>query len=76
LKNKKREYEKHETNSKNRNIRDFHKCINELKKGYHRRPNLVKDENGDLQAESHNISNGWKNFFSELLNVHQVNDVR
>jgi hypothetical protein len=34
----------------------------------------VKDENGDLLANFHNILNRWKNYFSQLLNVH--NDVR
>jgi hypothetical protein len=36
----------------------------------------VKDENSDLLADSHNILNRWKNFFSQLLNVHNVSDVR
>jgi hypothetical protein len=36
----------------------------------------VKDENGDLLADSHNILSGWKNYFSQLLNVHNVSDVR
>jgi hypothetical protein len=36
----------------------------------------VKDENGDLLADSHNILIGWKNFFSQLLNVHGASDVR
>jgi hypothetical protein len=36
----------------------------------------VKDENGDLLADSHNILNRWKNYFSQLLNVHSVSDVR
>jgi hypothetical protein len=36
----------------------------------------VKDENGDLLADSHNIVNRWKNYFSQLLNVHRVSDVR
>jgi hypothetical protein len=40
------------------------------------RNNLVKDENGDLLADSHNILNRWKNYFSQLLNVHNVSDVR
>jgi hypothetical protein len=39
------------------------------------RSNLVKDENGDLLADSHNILNRWKNYFSQLLNVHRVSDV-
>jgi hypothetical protein len=36
----------------------------------------VKDENGDLLADSHNILNKWKNYFSQLLNVHRVSDIR
>jgi hypothetical protein len=36
----------------------------------------VKDENGDLLADSHNILNKWKNYFSQLMNVHRVSDVR
>jgi hypothetical protein len=36
---------------------------------------LAKDQNGELLADSHNILNGRKNFFSQLLNVH-VSDVR
>jgi hypothetical protein len=36
----------------------------------------VKDENGDLFVDSHNILNRWKNYFSQLLNVHNVSDVR
>jgi hypothetical protein len=65
FRNKKREYLKDKideltTNSKNKNIRN----------------NLVKDENVDLLANSHNILNRWKNCFSQLLNVHNVSDVR
>jgi hypothetical protein len=37
---------------------------------------LSKDENGDLLADSHNILNRWKNYFSQSLNVHRVIDVR
>jgi hypothetical protein len=36
----------------------------------------VKDENGDLLVDSHNILNRWKNYFSQLLNVHNVSDIR
>jgi hypothetical protein len=36
----------------------------------------VKDDNGDLLADSHNILNRWKNYFSQVLNVHYVSDVR
>jgi hypothetical protein len=35
----------------------------------------VKDENGDLLADSENILNRWKNS-CQLLNVHNVSDVR
>jgi hypothetical protein len=36
----------------------------------------VKDENGDPLADSHNILNRWKYYFSQLLVVHNVSDVR
>jgi hypothetical protein len=49
-------------NSKNKNIRDLYRGINEFKRGYQPRNNLVKDENGDLLAASHSILNRWKNY--------------
>jgi hypothetical protein len=64
------------TNGKNKDIRDLYGGINEFKMGYRPRNNLVKDENDDLLAESHNILNRWKNYFSQLLNLHNVSDVR
>jgi hypothetical protein len=36
----------------------------------------VRDENGDLLADSHSILNRWKNYFSQLLDVHNVSAVR
>jgi prefoldin subunit 5 len=39
--------------NKNKNIRDLYRGINEFKRGYQPRNNLVKDENGDLLADSH-----------------------
>jgi len=63
-----------ETNSKTKNIRDFYRSITEFKKGYHPRTNLVKDENGDLLADSHSILNRWKNHFCQLLNLLVVNN--
>jgi hypothetical protein len=36
----------------------------------------VKDQDGDLLADSHNILNRWRNYFSQLLNVHMASDVR
>jgi hypothetical protein len=36
----------------------------------------VEDKIGDLLADSHNILNRWKDYFSQLLNVHNVSDVR
>jgi hypothetical protein len=81
FRNKKREYLKDRINelamnSRNKNIKDLYRGINEFKMGYQPSNNLVKDENGDLLADSHNILNRWKNYFSQLLNVHNVSDVR
>jgi hypothetical protein len=36
----------------------------------------VRDEHGDLLADSQNILNRWNSYFSQSLNVHRVNDVR
>jgi hypothetical protein len=36
----------------------------------------VKDENGDLLADSHIILNRWKDYYSQLLNVYRASDVR
>jgi hypothetical protein len=81
FRNKKREYIKAQinelaTNSKNKNIRDLYRGIIEFKMGYQPRNNLVKDKNGDLLADSHRILNRWKNYFTQLLNVHNVSDAR
>jgi hypothetical protein len=64
------------SNSKNKNIRDLYRGINEFKKGYQPRTNLVKDERGDLLADPHKILNRWKNYFCQLLNVHRAGGVR
>jgi hypothetical protein len=55
------------TNSKNKNIRDLYRGINEFKRGYQPRSNLVKDENGDLLAESNNAINSWKNTYKAQI---------
>jgi hypothetical protein len=36
----------------------------------------VKEDKGDLFADSHSILTRWRNYFSQLLNVHGVVDVR
>jgi hypothetical protein len=54
------------TKSKSKNLRDLYRGINEFKRGYQPRSNLMKDENGDLLAGSHNILNRWKNYFSVI----------
>ncbi|PNF18769.1 hypothetical protein B7P43_G03336, partial [Cryptotermes secundus] len=35
----------------------------EFRRGHQPKSNLVKDENGDLLADSHNTLNRWKNYF-------------
>jgi hypothetical protein len=81
FRNKKREYLKSkinelETNNKNKNIRDLYRGKNEFKKGYQPGINIIKDENGNLLTDSQNVLNRWKNFFNQVLNVHEVHDVR
>jgi len=64
-----------ETNSKIHNIRDLYRGINDFKKGYQPRCNIVKDEKGDLVAEFHSIVGRWRNYFSQLFKVHGVKEV-
>jgi hypothetical protein len=54
----------------------FDELATNSKKDYQPRSNFVKDEKGDLLADSHNILNRWKNYFSQSLNVHKFSDVR
>jgi hypothetical protein len=61
---------------KNRPLRDLYRGINDFKRGHRSRNNLVKDEDGDLFADSHNIMNRWTNYFCQLLSALSVNDVR
>jgi hypothetical protein len=63
------------TNSKNKNIRDLFRGINEFKRSYQPRNNVAKDGNGVLLADSH-ILKRWKNYFSQSLNVHSISQVR
>jgi hypothetical protein len=56
FRNKKREYLKGKINEielhrKNKNIRNLYRGKTEFKKGYQPKPNLVKDERGDLLAD-------------------------
>jgi len=65
-----------ESTSKIKNITDLYRGINDFQKGYQPRTNIVKDEKGDLVTDCHSILARWRNHFSQLLNVHGVNDVR
>ena len=65
-----------QTNCKIKNIRDLYRGINYIKKGYHHRTNILKDENGDTVTVCQSILARWRYHFSQLLNVHGVNDVR
>jgi hypothetical protein len=81
FRNKKREYLKDDINelesdSKNKNVRDLYRGINEFKKDYQPRTNLVKDERDDRLADPHKILNRWKNYFCQPLNFHGAGGVR
>ena len=57
FRNKKKAYlkakiEELETNSKIKNIRSLYRGISNFKKGYQPRTDVVKDEKGDLVADS------------------------
>jgi hypothetical protein len=68
--------EEMETNIKINNIRDLYRCINDIKMGYQPRTRIVKDEKGDLVAHTYSVMVRWRNYFSQILNVRVVSDVR
>jgi hypothetical protein len=57
---------------KTKNIRDLYRGINEFKKVYQPRINIIKDKNGNLLADPQSVLNRWKNIFNQVLNVHRV----
>jgi hypothetical protein len=65
-----------ESNTKNKNIRDLYRSINEFKKGYQPRTNLVEGEKCDLLADPHKIVNRWMDYFCQVLNVQRVRGIR
>jgi len=80
FRNKKKAYlrakiEELETNNTIQNIRDLYRVISDFKKGYQPKCNIVKDEKSDLVADPHGIVARWRNYFSQLFNVHGVKDV-
>jgi hypothetical protein len=48
----------------------------DFKKGYQPRSKIVKDEKGDMVTDCHSILARWRNYFSQILNVHGVSDGR
>jgi hypothetical protein len=54
----------------------LYRSIIEFKKGYQPRTSIVKDEKSDLVVDPHSILARWRNHFTQLLNVHGVNDIR
>jgi hypothetical protein len=47
-----------------------------FKNCYQRRNYTAKDEKGEYFADNDSILARWRKYFSQVLNVHEVNDVR
>jgi hypothetical protein len=54
----------------------LYRGINEFKKGYQPRINVIMDEIGNLLTDPQSVLNRWKIFFNHVLNVHGVHDGR
>jgi hypothetical protein len=68
--------DEHEYNRKIKNSRDLCSGINDYKKGFQPRTNIVRGKKDVLVTDSQSILVLWKNYFSQLLKIHGVNDVR
>jgi hypothetical protein len=49
--------------------------VNEVKRGYQLRTNIVNNEKGDLFTHSHGFLARWRKHFLQLLNVCGINYV-
>jgi hypothetical protein len=54
----------------------MYRGMNEFRKGYQPRINIIKDENGNLLADRQSVLSRRKNVFNQVLNVHGIHDVR
>ena len=54
----------------------MYRGIGDFKKSYQPRTNVVKDEKGGLVVDYYSIVARWRDYFSQLLNVHGVNDIK
>jgi transposase len=81
LRKKKRKHLKAKINELERNstswsIRYLYRAINNFKKGYQLKTNMVKNEKGDLVADRHSVLTRYRNHFPQLFNTQGVNDIR
>jgi hypothetical protein len=58
----KRKINELEANNNNENFRDLYRGINEFKKGYQPRINIMRDEHGNLLADPQSVLNSENNF--------------
>jgi len=68
--------DEHETNGEDRELQRFINVHHDFQNGSQSRNNIVQDEKGDLITDSHSILAKWRIHFSQLSNVHGVNDVK
>jgi hypothetical protein len=54
-------------------VEHLYRGINEFKKGYQPRINIIKDENGNLLADPQSVLNRWNN---QVLKARGIHDVR
>ena len=61
-----------EENSKNKNIWEMYKGINEFKKGYQPRTYVIQKRSDTIVTDTASILSRWEQFFSNLLNFNQI----
>ncbi len=58
-----------ETNSRENNPREMYRGINNIRKGFQGKSQIMKDENGNLITGERELVAQWGNYFNGLLNV-------
>ena len=57
-----------ESNRRNRRAREQYRGINEVRKGFRPRTNMIRDKNGVVLVNESEIKERWREYFHDLLN--------
>jgi len=61
-----------EDDQKNNNTRNMYQTINQFKKGYQQKFNMIRNKKGELAINTKERAEIWKEYFDKLLNTEET----